>query len=246
MNIKKTLRKKTLKLLNNFLPYIKKMEVEGIEAKFFYGTEQAKEWYDPLKPYAKLEYEWVLKNIKLENQNIIDGGSHHGQYSVVFGLGAKGNCNLVSVDPVPMNCDLTTINMKLNDLPVNIEQCAISNQAGEVSFSNQSNGFISKRGSLTVKTKKLTDILPDANVVKLDIEGHEFNIFPQVIEEMTAVHSWIIEVHPHVGKDPNIIAGILAESGFEILWVNRDKNIVEKYQMGTKWNIHSTIFALKK
>lgn len=230
----------------DFQPYKKKLDIKGIDAWFFYGTEQAREWYDPLKPYATLEYEWVLKNIQLEGQNIADCGSHHGQYSVVFAAGAKGNCNLLAVDPMPMNCVLTEVNLSLNHLKGSIEQCAITTKETEIRFSNQSNGFISESGGMVVKGRKLSALMPNAQVVKLDIEGHEFVMLPQALEEMKDVHSWIIEVHPTVENNPDTLAQWLLDKGYSLDWVNRDKNVVEPYQLGTKWAIHTTIFARKR
>lgn len=41
-----------------FYPYIKPLGVGGLD--FFFANEEAQAWYDPLKPYTKLEYEWVF------------------------------------------------------------------------------------------------------------------------------------------------------------------------------------------
>lgn len=246
MSVLQKVAKKINRRYFDFQPYKKKLDIRGIDAWFFYGTEQAREWYDPLKPYALLEYEWVLQNIPLEGQKIADCGAHHGQYSVVFGAGAKNNCELLAVDPMPMNCTLTEVNLLLNGIEGRIEQCAITTTEGDIRFSNQSNGFISESGGMVVKGRKLSNLLPGATVVKLDIEGHEFAMLPQALEEMKNVHSWIIEVHPGEGRDPNELVGWLVKKGFRIDWVNREKNIVEPYQPGTKWNIHSTIFATRK
>ncbi len=56
-----------------FEPYIKELPVEGCPCRFLYATFQAQEWYDPMKPYAKAEYDWVVKNVDLKNQIIIEG-----------------------------------------------------------------------------------------------------------------------------------------------------------------------------
>jgi FkbM family methyltransferase len=244
MSLTTKLKKKIQKKFFNFTPYKKKMSVKGIEASFFFATEQAKEWYDPIKPYAKLEYEWVLDNVELKNKNIIDCGSHHGQYSVVLGLGAGNNCNLISVDPIAMNCTLTEINLLLNGITPQIVQCAITTSEKIINFSNQSNGFISNNGSLSVQGRKLSSIMPNAEVVKLDIEGHEFEMLNQALNEMDNVQTWIIEVHPHTGKNPDDLIKMLLNKRYKIYWVNRQLNKVEPYILNTTWHIHSTIFAV--
>lgn len=246
MGIISRITKKIVRRYFDFQPYKKRLEIKGIDAHFFFGTRQAQEWYDPLKPYALLEYEWVLQNIRLEGQNIADCGSHHGQYAVVFGAGAKGNCKLLAVDPMPMNCVLTEVNLSLNHLKGRIEQSAITTQETDIRFSNQSNGFISESGGMVVKGRKLSSLMPDAQVVKLDIEGHEFVMLQQALDELPTVHSWIIEVHPTAENDPNTLAQMLLDKRYQLDWVNREKNVVEPYKLGTKWHIHTTIFATRK
>ena len=229
-----------------FEPYKKKIDIAGIDADFFYATEQAKTWYDPLQPYAKLEYEWVLQNIDLQGKNILDGGAHHGQYSIVFGKGAKNQGRLIAVDPFPMNCVLTDINMRLNDLKYEMVQSALSTRNGVVHFTNKSNGNISDAGELEVKTYTVSHLMPDVQVIKLDIEGEEFNIVPAEIDALKKIEAWIIEVHPQSTKDhPDKMIKLFTDRGYKVKWVNRDKNIVEDYQLGTDWKIHSTIFCMK-
>ena len=229
----------------SFQPYSKPLNIKGIEAKFFFGTEQAQEWYDPLKSYAKLEYEWVLQNIPLKNQKIIDAGAHHGQYSVVFCLGAMNTCTLVSVDPNPMNCLLTEINLLRNEAKAHIEQCAVAASSGVVHFAEESNGRIIQHGGLLVKAKTLLQILPDANIVKLDVEGAEYEIVPEAIDKLTKVHTWIIEFHPQGNPHPDTIIKEFLQLDYKVAYINRDTNRVEPYKLATIWNIHSTIFACK-
>ena len=69
-----------------FEPYIAPMGFRDLD--FFFATELAEEWYSPPKEYVKLEYEWVLENVKLKDQNVIDGGPPPGHYAV---MQAPGN-----------------------------------------------------------------------------------------------------------------------------------------------------------
>ena len=87
--------------------------------------------------------------------------------------------------------------------------------------------------------------MADATVAKLDIEGTEFDVFPEQMDEMPLVHSWIVEIHPSSGKDPEAIIQAFRKRDFDILWVNREKNIVEPYVDGSSWTSHTTIFAVK-
>lgn len=245
MNILEKLKITKPKVVPEFKPYKKKIGLDLIDAEFFYGTAQAETWYDPLKPYAKLEYDWVLENINLKGKKIIDGGSHHGQYAVVLGKGAENDCQLIAIDPFPMNCLLTEINKRFNDLDFEIIQAAISTQKGEASFTDRSNGQLSEEGELKVKTITLSDTMPDVEVIKLDVEGAEFSIIPAEIDKLKNCNTWIVEVHPAENRNPETLINLFQEKGFKVSWVNRDLNTVEEYKNGTQWDIHSTIFATK-
>ncbi len=225
-----------------FEPYIKPLDVEGIDARFFFGTSQARLWYDPLKPYAKLEYDWVVANVPLAGQNVVDGGAHHGQYSVVFAL---AGAELLAVDPYRMNCALTEVNLALNGAHARIERCAISDQAGQVHFAEQSNGSIIPDGGIVVSAETLQSLMPDANVVKLDVEGHEYQILPASVDQMSEVHTWIIEIHPRNRPHPDELIRPMLDRGFSVEYVDRDANRVVPYQIGTEWSIHSTVFCRK-
>lgn len=227
----------------DFEPYVKQLDIEGIDGRFLFATPQAKAWYDPLKPYAKLEYEWLVEKVPLKGQKIVDAGAHHGQYSVVLALAAQRDCELVSIDPFPMNCLLTELNLRLNDCDARIEQCAVAVEDGEVQFANVSNGRIVDHGGMTVTARTLQTLMPDADVVKLDVEGAEYQILPTAIEELSNVHTWIIEIHPLGNPHPNELIELLSARDYDVFYVDRDKNIVELYDFDTQWDIHSTIFA---
>jgi len=227
-----------------FAPYIKTLPISGCPCKFFYGTPQAKAWYDPLKPYAKAEYDWVVENIDLKNQKIIDGGAHHGQYSVVFAVGSGHTSEVISVDPVSSNCALIEVNMALNGAKAKIEQCAISDSDGFVLFSFGSNGRIVSKGGQRKPSKRLPTIMKDATIVKLDVEGAEFIILPDQIDEMPGVHTWIVEIHPYSGRNPCVLIDLFRRKGFRLLWVNRERTLVEPYPDSASWESHTTVFAV--
>jgi len=49
----------------SFSPSIIPFHVGGRSHKFFIATPEAKAWYAPPKDNAMLEYEWVMKHVKL-------------------------------------------------------------------------------------------------------------------------------------------------------------------------------------
>jgi len=227
----------------SFRPYLKTITLRNQSFRFFFATPEARDWYDPLKPYAKLEYEWVIDHIPLADQRIIDGGAHHGQYAVLFGLASAGSSRVVAVDAVESNCAITEVNLALNGLKAEIVRSAISQVDGFVNFSPESNGHIVANGGEPVPSRRLMSILPDATVVKLDVEGAEFWILPDAIDVMPAVRHWIVEVHPTARRDARTLTRLFEERDYRLHWVNRATGVIEKYPEAAIWTTHTTIFA---
>lgn len=228
-----------------FEPYIGKHGIGDI--KFFFATPEAVAWYDPLKPYTLLEYEWVRDNVKMRGQYVIDAGCHHGNYSVVF---KWLDAYVIAVDAHKSNCDIAEMNLRY-DFYEDTDNVEVVNAAvtpldgGLVGFSGVSNGQIVKSGGVQVWGRKLSSFenkYQKISVVKIDIEGSEFAILPQEIDDLPSVHTWIVEIHPNAG-DPNTIAQAFVERGFELLKVDRERMVVRPYVLGERWLTHATLIA---
>jgi FkbM family methyltransferase len=215
--------------------------------RFIVTTAQADEWYVPIKDYAKLEYEWVLENVPLRNARVIDGGAHHGHYSLVF---AHGGAHVTAVDPNEENFVALGANMALNGFDNYYSlRVAVWKENGKVWFTGESNGMVGGFTGVQVPGMKLNVIDPLADVVKLDIEGAEHVVIPACLEDMHA-HTWIVECHLSDWRqhnwpecNPDMIARLFKRAGFRLDWVNREKMIVEPYDIGTAWATHSTLIA---
>ena len=193
---------------------IKPHGIEDLDFAFF--NQEAFDWYYPLKSYTVLEYEWVRDNVILtQNTVVIDAGCHHGNYAVVF-----KPAYVIAIDNVVANLRFCKTNVILNGIK------------GEYIFKH-----IGSSGCGVTTTKKVT-------VYKVDIEGSEFELFPDELARFPTVTTWIIEIHPAQG-DPNLIATLFHESGFELLKVDREALRVRKYELGEKWMTHATLIARK-
>ena len=207
--------------------------------KFRVGTEEAREWYDPMKPYTELEYRWVFENISLKKKNILDCGAHHGHYSILFGK--RGF--VIAVEPYYHNVTMIEKNIVLNGLEnkCDIHYGAVAKSAGMRPFVNASNGRLADGAGTTVECMTMRQIMPNAQIVKIDIEGGEFEILPEQIDSLPECEVWIIEIHPQFGDPETIAAGF---KDWELLKVNREKMTVEPYQHD-KWQTHATLIARK-
>jgi len=224
-----------------FEPYIIQHGFKNLD--FFIATPLARDWYDPPKGYALLEYQWVIENIPLKGKVIVDGGCHHGHYSLV--LAKEHPRRLIMVDPHIQNLDVAEVNLFLNCLHkgMSLRCAALWNQTGKINYDGQSNGAISFGEGIEIDSIRLADLNP--KVVKLDIEGAEYVVVPDGLATCN-VDSWIIEAHSGNQTEPNAqdhLARLLKDDGYELDWVNREKMVVERYKLGTIWPDHSTLFA---
>jgi len=159
---------------------------------------------------------------------------------------ADPTSEVVAVDPVPSNCALIEVNLALNGLHARIEECAVSGEDGEVSFALGSCGRIVARGGAVRAARRLESILPDATVVKLDIEGTEFALFPGQIDRLPAAHTWIVEIHPGADHDAEVILDGFTKRGFDLLWVDRARRRVESYPASTPWPSRTSLIAVRR
>jgi FkbM family methyltransferase len=228
-----------------FKPYIRALAIEGCPLRFFYGTPQAAEWYDPLQPHTRIELEWLARHVAGRREKIVDAGAYHGLYTLVLAKAADPASEVVAVDPVPSNAALIEVNLALNGLHARIEACAISDRDGEVSFASGSCGRIIPQGGTLRPARRLETILPRATVVKMDIEGAEFALFPEQIDALPTTHTWILEIHPAGGRDPQMILDAFTDRGFELRWVDRPGRRVVPYPRGTPWQSRTSLIALR-
>jgi FkbM family methyltransferase len=228
-----------------FKPYIGSLAIEGCPLRFFYGTPQAAAWYDALQAHTRIELEWLARRVAGRREKIVDAGAYHGLYTLVLAKAADPASEVVAVDPVASNCALIEVNLALNDLHARIEECAISAEDGEVSFASGSCGRIIPKGGTVRPARRLESLLPDATVVKLDIEGAEFALFPGQIDVLPTAHTWIVEIHPGKGRDPRMILDAFTARGFELWWVDRAGQRVAPCPAGTPWPSRTSLIALR-
>lgn len=216
-------------------------------SKFLVGTLQSQRWYDPLPHPLRVELEWLRSNVYFGKPELfVDGGCHHGLYGVCL----KPH-TYYAVDLHQQNVDMTLVNAKLNDLISYTGRAAITGQSGIVRIRDYSLGVVDPfEGESTCLSVRLEDICRTATIVKLDIEGAEWHVFPDALDSMTSVHTWIVEIHPWMyedsgGKD---ILGPFIDAGFHLLWIDRslgEESKVEDLTHDSLIRKESTIIAIK-
>lgn len=213
----------------DFKPYTKRHGINTLN--FYFGNAEAAAWYDPIKPYARLEYEWLLANVNLKGEKVMDGGAHHGHYAVLF----KEADALVCVEPVRENCVYLARNLDLNGMKqAKIIPGLLGTQRATLTYD----------GAM-FEMYPPAELMPEATIVKLDIEGAEYTVFPLALLTMPHVHTWLVECHPNAG-DPDAIANLMWRVGMEVLKVDRASMQVIDYLAGMPWQTHDTLIGRMK
>ena len=221
--------------------------------RFVIGNKQARDWYDPLPDALREELIWIRDNVDLgAGRNVLDGGCHHGIHTVTM----AGECDLLAMDIHRPNITMLEVNAAINGLNVNFCHAAITHIDGVTIYNGEPMGVLTPEGDEQIKIPcvRIPTIMPDVNVVKLDIEGAEFQVIPDCIDELEDADTWIVEMHPF-RKSPE-------KDGYEVMyeilemfearnytahWIDRaeDKPYVKPYRW-EQVRMYSTFFLQRQ
>jgi hypothetical protein len=125
---------------------------------------------------------------------------------------------VVAVDTSMSCCHYARSNMELNDMRFSIQM-----------------GMLGEHG---IKTNR------KPGTYRANIAGAEFFLFPRELKRFPSVKVWIVEIHPLHGN-PDRLAGMFLDAGFDLLKVDRDEIQIRPYGLGERWHRVSTLIARK-
>lgn len=170
---------------------------------------------------------WYADNLPLRDQVIVDVGANVGRLSQFFWDASGGSSRVVSVEPVPENVAL--IRKRIAEAGAKgwtVEPCAVSDREGTVPMNvfrmpeGPMNSVVQSTDAETttveVPARPLSALVPDATVVKVDIEGHEYGVLAEALPKLTRVQSWTVEFHLVEGQPLQGALQRFADHGFRI------------------------------
>ena len=167
---------------------------------------------------------WYAETIPLRGQVIADVGANVGRLSQFFWEASGGSSRVVSIEPLPEN--VSAIRERIRAAGAGnwtVEACAVSASSGSLELAaaraagGRWNSVVSHgRASHTVPCRTLSAMVPDATVVKLDIEGHEYAVLDEALPRMAQVHTWALELHKVQGRALPATRGALAAHGYRL------------------------------
>lgn len=173
---------------------------------------------------------WYGLNIHLRGQVVADVGANVGRLSQFFWEASGGTARVVSIEPLREN--VAAIRSRIQAANADgwtVHECAVSGRAGRVALAvaaNDAGGLngvvVARGGARRVRCVPLSQLVPDANVVKLDIEGHEYGVIAEAVPRLTQVHTWALELHQVPGQPLQPALGVLQAEGFRLWAATRE------------------------
>ncbi len=144
----------------------------------------------------EFDHKWILEQILKDGDVIFDLGANIGYYPMLENAILKGKCKIFSVEPDPRNVNVLKSNIsEFNLKNIQFEQLAISNFTGEAElvFSDKTNlnklsligdAVNSNEATVNVPVVDFAEYIRKIghiDVLRMDIEGAEVNIFDSLV-----------------------------------------------------------------
>ena len=207
------------------------IEVRGTQLEFVYSNAA-----------SMLYFKWTVEDDRIshgmpydffdlpsEYDLAIDVGAHFGTYSVL--LGGLNELELVAFEPNERNRRVLAMNMVHNEIDATVDERVVSGTSGRTTFYEGTKAASNehtttppdrtKYRARTAETVALSSVIADADAdavfVKIDAEGEEHAIVPDLITCDAEVISGLVEIHSdqleHHGVD---VVEELTENGFHV------------------------------
>ncbi|MBL8678891.1 MAG: FkbM family methyltransferase [Myxococcales bacterium] len=189
-----------------------------------------------------LQARWYEELLPLDREVVVDVGANVGELSRFFATTHGGRNRVLSVEPLSEN--IREIEAKIAAIPGAAERwtiapCAVSSRDAKVRLrlgrsedgdvATAHNSVVVEPGApkgpdeREVDAKTLSAICPDATVIKLDIEGHEYAVLDQSLDALGSVKAWAIELHMTDRRLSDTI-GALRSRGFRVFGAGRRRS----------------------
>jgi FkbM family methyltransferase len=188
---------------------------------------------------------WYEELLPLSREIVVDAGANVGVLSQFFALAAGGRNRVLSIEPLDENAH--EIEARIASLGANdrwsLARCALSSRdgslvlrvgRGEAPEATALNSAVVREGpgalspdERRVPCKTLATLCADATVVKLDIEGHEYEVLDQALPTMRAVKAWAIELHMREDRPLSRTIAALRAAGYRVFGAGRRRSYPE-------------------
>ena len=180
---------------------------------------------------------WYAGLIPLREQLVVDVGANRGELSQFFFEQGAGTSEVLSIEPLAENVAIIEqrIGERIGQLGAarwRTAAVAVSDHDGEALLAvaregaSGWNSVVRRDGredaaTRRVPCRRLSRLAPDATVVKLDVEGHEYVILEEALPRLERVHCWALELHSVPGWPLEQTLRRFTEHGFSLVAAGR-------------------------
>ena len=168
---------------------------------------------------------WYAATIPFAGAVVADVGANVGRLSQFFAEAVGDHGRVVSIEPLAEN--VAAIRERIAACNAadrwTIEACAASGRKGSATLAlfrtpegEWNSRVVAAKGGRKVPMRPLSALAPDATVVKLDIEGHEYEVLEEALPRLECAHSWAIELHAVPGVPLQHALGLLMAHGYRV------------------------------
>ena len=179
----------------------------------------------PLEARLDAQLRWYAASIPLAGATVADVGANVGWLSQFFAEAVGEAGRVVSIEPLAEN--VAAIRERIAGLGAQarwtVEACAVSGRKGSASLAlfrtpegDWNSRVVAGKGARKVPARPLSALVPEATVVKLDIEGHEYAVLEEALPRLEQAHSWAIELHAVPGIPLQQALGLLMAHGYRV------------------------------
>jgi FkbM family methyltransferase len=157
---------------------------------------------------------------------IIDCGAHIGLFTLLAASHFP-SVKITCFEPNPENVEWLSTQVKINHLRVNIVAAAVAVEDGVASFAAECgcggsliNGSQTGDSAISVNTVCLTDYILNEKckrlLIKMDVEGEELTLLPEIIEHLPSTCALFFETH-HGETACSDMAALLSSHKFKVI-----------------------------
>lgn len=198
------------------------IELQGLRISYF---EPVSFYYELRDIFKKRIYHFEAST---QTPFILDCGSYIG-LSILYAKSLYADAKIIGFEPDPSIFQVLERNVKVNKLTdVQLVNAALGAQETELEFiaDGADGGHLTKYGSdssentVKVKCVKLSDYIDrPVDLLKMNIEGAEWEVFQEIQSKLPQIKEIIIEYHgfPELTQTLHNLLGLLHEKGFRYL-----------------------------
>lgn len=183
-----------------FQPYVQQVPLAGVTFQFWVGNATGKEWYDPDVQNRHAEHTETARLVA-PGDRVLEIGAHHGFISMLLSklVGERGS--VLAVEPSPFNAMMATAQVGLNRAGnCQVLWAAVSDRKGIAKLSRDLvNEQVTEAPDgievPTITADELDSTFGPFNVLKVDVQGFEYQVLRGAKELLLRRPKLLLELH---------------------------------------------------